>query len=129
MTWEELTEVWSPLSALLAIAAGVAYGILVGWIATNPSYSAGTASALRLAVLASVFAASAGLVFFACQTLGSYLSHDPHWSRVMSRYGQFVVFSLAIGVTTWASVAWDRRRRRSRAHERAIADPSGQDQP
>lgn len=125
MSLAELTEVWSPLSALLAIAAGVGYGILVGWIATNPAYSSGMASPLRLAVIALVFAASAGLVFFALQTLGSYLSGDPHWSRVMSRYGQWAVFSLAIGVTTWIVVKRDLHQRRNRAHQRAIAELEG----
>lgn len=122
----EITEVWTPASALLAVIAGVGYGALVGWIATDPTYSAGIATAPRLAVIAFVFAASAGLVFFALQTLGTYLSGDPNWPRVMSRYGQWVVFSFAIGVTTWVLVERDRRRRRSRAHERAVAEIEGE---
>lgn len=122
MNVADITEVWTPLSALLAVFAGVAYGLLVGWIATDPNYSAGTASALRLAVIATVFAASAGLIFFALQTLGTYLSGDSNWPRVMSRYGQWVVFSLSIGITTWVRVERDLQRRRARAHERAVAE-------
>lgn len=117
MNWSDLAEVWTPTSALLAVAAGIAYGLLIGWIATDPSYSAGTASAIRLALIAVVFAASAGLVFFAAQTLGTYLSGDPNWPRVMSRYGQWLVFSGAIGVVTWARVERAHRRRKARAHD------------
>src|SRR4051812_43342026 len=76
VTVSDISEVWTPMSAILAIVAGVGYGLLVGWIATDPTYSAGTASAARLAVIAIVFAASAGLIFFALQTLGTYLSGD-----------------------------------------------------
>jgi hypothetical protein len=119
---DELTEVWTPVSAILAVVAGVAYGVLTGWIATNPVYSTGTASAFRIALISFVFAASAGLVFFALQTLGTYLSGDPNWPRVMSRYGQWLLFSLAIAVTTWLLVARDRSRRRRRAHDVAVAE-------
>ena len=126
MNLSEITEVWTPTSAILAIVAGIAYGLLVGWIATDPNYSAGIASAARLAVIAFVFAASAGLIFFALQTLGTYLSGDPNWPRVMSRYGQWVVFSLAIAVTTWVLVERDRHRRRARAHDRAIEIEGGE---
>lgn len=122
MTWADVTEVWSLQSALLAVIAGVGYGMLVGWIATDPTYSAGIATALRLAVIAFVFAASAGLVFFALQTLGTYLSGDPNWPRVMSRYGQWIVFSAAIGVTTWARVERAHRRRKARAHEIVVGE-------
>lgn len=126
MNLNDISEVWTPMSAILAIVAGVGYGLLVGWIATDPNYSAGTASALRLAFIAFTFAASAGLVFFALQTLGTYLSGDPNWPRVMSRYGQWVVFSLAIGVTTWFRVENSIRRRRRRAHDLVAAEIDGE---
>lgn len=125
MTIENLTTVWSPISALLAIMAGTAYGVAAGRIATNPAYSAGIASPIRTAVITSIFAASGGLIFFAAQSLGSYLSNDPNWSRVMSRYGQWFLFSIAIGVTTWILVRRDRDARHRRARE-IIASELGQ---
>jgi hypothetical protein len=123
VTLAELTEVWSPLSALIALVSGVAFGLAVGWFATNPAYSrSDLAGPLRIALGTVLFSVSAGLVFYAGQTLGSFLSDDPHWSRVMSRYGQWILFSLAIGVTTWALIRRDRSRRRRRAHQRALAE-------
>lgn len=122
MTWETLTEVWTPLSALFAIIAGVAIGVGIGWFATNPQYSTGTATPRRLSTLIAFTGMSAGLAFFALQTLGTYLSHDPQWPRVMSRYGQWVVFSVAIGVTTWYLIRRDRDRRHARARANVAND-------
>lgn len=125
MNLAELTEVWTIPSAILAIVAGVAYGLLVGWIATNPAYSSGIAGPIRSAIIATVFAASGGLIFFAFQTLGSYYSNDPHFTRVMSRYGQWLLFSVTIGVTTWALVQRDLRRRRRRARDQVSTEGPG----
>lgn len=123
MTLAELTEVWSPLSALIATVSGVLFGLAFGWIAINPVYSrSDLAGPVRVAFWTALFAASAGLVFYAGQTLGSFLSADPHWSRVMSRYGEWVLFSLAIGVTTWALIRRDRSARHQRARNRAISE-------
>jgi uncharacterized membrane protein len=118
MTLADLAEVWTGPSALFAIASGVLFGVAVGWISINPNYSAGVASAVRIGAIAFMFAASGGLTFYAGQALGSYLSDDPSWYRVLSRYGQWIVFSLAIGVTTWFLIHRDRGARRRRAHER-----------
>lgn len=120
ITLDELVRVWTPASAFFAVLSGVIYGLAAGWIATSPTYSAGLASAVRIGIMATLFAASGGLVFFALQALGSYLSHDPLWFRVMSRYGQWLLFSLTIGVTTWLLVRRDRSLRRRRAHEQAV---------
>lgn len=117
MSLDELSKVWTPSSAVLAIIAGVVYGILAGRVANNPTYSSGVASPIHIAIVTGVFAASSGLIFFAAQTLGSYLSNDPNWSRVMSRYGQWVLFSVTIACTTWALVRRDRAVRRKRARE------------
>ena len=123
ITLAELTEVWSPLSALLALISGVAFGVGAGWFANSPTYSrADLAAPLRIALIAALFVASAGLTFYAGQTLGSYLSDDPYWSRVMSRYGQWLLFSAAIGITTWAMIRRDRSNRRHRAHRRALSE-------
>jgi hypothetical protein len=123
MTFAELTEVWSPLSALIAVISGVLFGLAFGWIATNPAYSrSDLAGPLRIALTVVLFAVSAGLTFYAGQTLGSFLSADPHWSRVMSRYGQWVLFSAAIGVTTWVLIRHDRASRRARARDRAVSE-------
>ena len=123
MTFAELSEVWSPLSALLALVSGVAFGLAFGWFASNPTYSrSDIAGPLRIALIVVLFVASAGLTFYAGQTLGSFLSDDPLWFRVMSRYGQWLLFSLAIGVTTWALIRRDRSNRRHRAHRRALRE-------
>lgn len=120
MNLTTLTEVWTPISALMAVVAGIAMGICVGWAATNPLYSSGIATAIRIATLTTSFVAGAGLLFFALQALGSYLSNDPNWPRAMSRYGQWVLFSFSTGVTTWIQITRDRSRRRHRAHDIAV---------
>lgn len=126
MTFDELVRVWTPASALGAIVGGVIYGLAVGFIATNPNYSAGLVSAFRIGLLTAFFAASGGLIFFALQALGSYIAHDPLWFRVMSRYGQWVLFSATIGFTTWHLVRRDRIRRKRAAHDRALEDLAAQ---
>ena len=123
MTLADLTAVWAPLSALIALVSGVAFGLGVGWVANSPSRSrSDLAGPLRIALTASMFVASAGLMFYAGQTLAGYISDDPLWFRVMSRYGQWILFSLAIGATTWAHIRWDRSNRRHRAHDRALSE-------
>jgi hypothetical protein len=121
VTLGSLVEVWTPLAAAFAILSGVAFGLAVGWISVNPSYSAGVAGALRIGILATLFAASGGLMFFAGQALAGLLGHDPLWNRVMSRYGQWILFSVSIGMTTFVLVRRDRAARRRRAHDRAVA--------
>lgn len=117
MTLADFTAVWTPLSALFAIIAGGIYGSAVGWVATNPAYSSTAAGPVRIGLLTAAWLMSGGLVFFALQTLGTYLSGDPNWPRVMSRYGQWVLFSIVIGLTTWFLVRHDRARRRRHAHD------------
>lgn len=120
MTFAELTEVWTPLSATIALASGVLFGLVFGWFASNPAHSLDIAGPLRVACMAALFVASAGLIFYAGQTLGSYLSNDPLWFRVMSRYGPWLLFSVAIGVTSGLLIRRDRSIRRHRAHNRAV---------
>lgn len=122
MTWSTFSEVWTPYSALFAIVAGIVIGLGTGWFATNPLYSTGIAAPRRLATLIAFFLICLGLAFFATQTLGTYLSGDPMYPRVMSRYGQWVVFSLAIGVTTWYLIRRDRNRRHARARANVAND-------
>ena len=122
MNLAELAEVWTLPSAILAIFSGILFGSAVGWISINPNYSAGIAGPLRIAVIAAVFAASGGLTFYAGQALGSYLSDDPNWHRVMSRYGQWILFSLTIGATTWVLTQRDRHNRRHRAHDLVVGE-------
>ena len=123
MTFADLTAVWTPLSALVALISGVLFGLAFGVFATSPIHSrSDLAGPLRIALIATLFAMSAGLTFYAGQSLAGYVSHDPLWFRVMSRYGQWLLFSAAIGVTTWALIRRDRRCRRSRAHSRALSE-------
>lgn len=123
VTLADLTAVWTPPSALVALVSGVVFGLGVGWIATSPSRSrSDLAGPLRIGLTAALFVASAGLTFYAGQTLAGYLGHDPLWFRVMSRYGQWLLFSLAIGATTWLLIRRDRGARRRQAHSRALSE-------
>lgn len=126
MTFADLTAVWTPLSACVALISGVLFGLAFASIATSPTRSrSDLATPLRIALIAALFSASAGLTFYAGQSLAGYVVHDPLWFRVMSRYGQWVVFSLAIGATSWVLIRRDRRGRRNRAHDRALDELRG----
>lgn len=121
MTFADLTSVWTPLSAGGALVSGVMFGLAFGLFAINPTRSrSDLAGPLRIALIATLFAASAGLVFYAGQALAGYLVADPLWFRVMSRYGPWLVFSASIGVTTWVLIRHDRSDRHSRARKRAL---------
>lgn len=126
MTLTDLTAVWAPLSGLIAIISGVVFGIAFGWLATSPTHSrSDLETPHKIAFWMTAFAASAGLVFYAGQTLGSFMSNDPLWSRVMSRYGEWLVFSVAVGLTMWLLVRHDRGARRTRAYNRAVSERKG----
>lgn len=122
MNLAELVTVWTFPSVALAILTGVTFGAGVGWISVNPQYSAGIAGPVRIGFLAFLFGTFGGMTFYAGQALGSYLSDDPNWYRVLSRFGLWLVFSASIGVTTAFLVWRDRKRRRLRAHDRVIAE-------
>lgn len=122
MTIADLTAVWTPLSALVAIASGVLFGLAFGLFASSTRSRSDLAGPLRIALTGALFVASAGLTFYAGQTLAGYLVHDPLWFRVMSRYGQWVLFSGSLGATSWLLIRHDRSGRRRRAHDRAVIE-------
>lgn len=126
MTLQALTEVWTPLSIAAAIVSGLVLGLgLIGWLATNPRYSAGLAGDATIAGLTFAISAFALLVFYALQTLATYLVGDDAWPRVASRYGLWVVCSAAIALGTWLRLRRDRSTRKSKAHDRAVDELGG----
>lgn len=120
MTFDQLVEVWNLASVVFAIFAGTLLGALaVGHYASDPSYASGQATPVDYAVLVGVMTTAVGLVFFGFQVLGSFLDDDPLWTRVVSRFGLWVVYSVAIGVGTWARLRWHAQRKRAEVHARA----------
>lgn len=123
MTLATFTEVWTPLSIAAAVLPGLAFGYFaVGWLAIHPRYSTGLASGAEIGGLTFILTAGVALLFFAFQAAATYAVHDPAWPRVVSRYGTWVIFAAAIGLAAWARIRRDRRQRRARAHDRALAE-------
>lgn len=121
MTLQLFTAVLNPLSVGVAIVTGSLFGLLgVGWFASNPVYSSGLASEIRVATLTVAMTVFAGLVFYAGQTAATYLFGDPMWTRVASRYIVWLVFATSIGCGTYARMRRARALRRRHAHDRAI---------
>lgn len=121
MTLEQVSEVWTPLSVASAAIAGVLFGFLaIGLVTTKARFSSGDAGPLEVGFLTFALVASAGLVFYALQAVTTYLGGDPQWTRVVSRYGLWLLYSAALGVGTLLRSQLALRRRRSRAHDRAV---------
>lgn len=126
MTLDQLTEVWNLASILFAICAGVGLGALaVGHYASDPAYASGEATSAEYGVLVGFLAIAIGLVFFGFQVLATYLDGDPHWTRVVSRFGVWVVYSVAIGLGTGMRLTWHTSRKHAEAHARAEQELGG----
>jgi hypothetical protein len=123
MTWAQLTEVWTPLSTIANFLGGLLFGLLgVGWAAVNPAYSARLALPREVALITFLMTASGGLVFYGIQTATSVIGEDPAWTRVVSRFGIWVLFAVAIGAGAWIRLRWDLWRRHAKAHTQAVAE-------
>ena len=123
MTVAELVEVWTPLSIAVAMLSGLGLGyVLVGRFAVDPAYASGEASALEYAATTAVTAIAAGLIFYGGQILTSYIGGDTAWTRVVSRYGIWVAYSVAIGLGLWLRLRRHVARKRYEAHERAVRE-------
>lgn len=123
MTIAELTAVWTPLAMLIALGEGLLFGyVLIGRFAVDPAYATRVARPLEYGALTALMTAAAGLVFYAGQILASYLGGDTAWTRVVSRYGIWVAFSVAIGFGMWVRLHRHLARKHAEVHDRATSD-------
>jgi hypothetical protein len=123
VTLAELTEVWSPLSVLAAAIPGFLLGyLLLGRFAADPAYASGDATPLDYGVLTAILTAATGLIFYGFQIITSLVDGDTHWTRVVSRYAIWVLYSLAIGIGLWLRLHRHIAARHAAAHERAVAE-------
>lgn len=121
-----VTEVWNPLSILLALLSGGALGYLVlGRYAADPAYASGTATPLSVGVLTSVLTAAVGLVFFSVQILATYLADDPDWTRAASRLTVWVIYSAAIGTSVALRLKLHNDHKHVEARSRAVKETNG----
>jgi hypothetical protein len=130
MTLADLTEVWAPLSLVANAIGGLLFGFaVIGWALVNPQYSTKTARPLEVAFVTFAITSCGGLVFYGIQTATTFLDGDAGWTRVVSRFGIWVLFAAAIGVGAWVRLHIDLRIRRDRAHRRALAELNKGGQP
>ncbi len=123
MTWSELIEVWSPLSILAALVSGLIVGyLLVGRFASDPAYASGVSTPIEYGIVAAVLAAALGAIFYGLQIATSWFGGDTAWTRVVSRFGLWALYSVAIGIGTWIRLNRHIARKHAEAHERAVAE-------
>lgn len=123
MTLEELTAVWTPLSLGVAVLSGALLGyVVLGRFAADPAYASGIASPLEVAVLTFVLTAAAGLIFYGGQIGTSWIGGDTAWTRVVSRYGIWLAYSVAIGVGLWIRLHRHLARKHAEVHDRAVSE-------
>lgn len=123
MTWAELTEVWRPLDIAFALVEGLVFGyVVVGRLAADPTYASGKASPVQVSWWTALSTAAAGFLFFGGQILASFLGHDTSWTRVASRYGIWVVFSVAVGSGLFGRLTRHLSRKHAEVHDQAVSD-------
>ena len=123
MTLGQLVEVWTPLSVVAAIAAGLVVGfVLVGRFASDPAYASGVATPIEYGVIIAVLAAAIGMIFYSLQIFTSYIGGDTAWTRVVSRFGLWVLYAAAIGLGTWVRLRRHISRKHNEAHDRAVSE-------
>lgn len=123
MTFAELSEVWRPLDIGFAVIEGLLFGyIVVGRFAADPTYASGLAEPREIAWITAWSTAAAGFLFFGGQILASFLGHDASWTRVVSRYGIWVVFSVAVGIGIFVRLVRHMRRKHAEVHDQAVSE-------
>ena len=92
--------VWSPDAILTALIGGATLGLLVVARFENPRFGA-----LDTVAVTAMVAILAGFVFYAGQAVETYFADGiTHAWRVVSRFGLWVLFSLAMAIGTGLSV-------------------------
>lgn len=123
MTFAELSEVWRPLDIGIAALEGLLFGLLlVGRFAANPAYASGVARPSEYGGIIALMTAASGAIFYGGQILATYAAGDQGWTRVVSRYGIWVVFSLAIGLGTWIRLRRHLAQKVVEVHDRAVSE-------
>ena len=123
MTWAQLSEVWTPISIGFAIVAGVGFGyFLVGWVASTMTWASGLATPGGVSWLAVSLVSTVGLLFYGGQVWTSYLVGDTAWTRVVSRFVLWLLYSLAIGVGTWIRIRHLTDLKTEAARQRAVGE-------
>lgn len=113
----DLLLVWSPATAGAAIAGGLGLGYFVfGMIAEHPTY-ASSATARQIGSLVVMCGILAGTVFYAGQAVATDAEGDSLWPRVVSRYGIWCLYAVALAVGTYVRI----RRGHSKRHAKAVA--------
>lgn len=116
----DLGLVWSPSAIAAAVVGGLGMGIFVlGSVATDARYTSGIATPHQVAQLVTVVTFVGGLVFFVGQATATWAEHDPNWPRVVSRFGVWCAYAVALGAGTWLRLGWAAARRRRRVLARA----------
>lgn len=111
-----LTEVWTFTSVTPAIVGGLAFGVVIGLAANNPFFASRIATPGLYAVLLVAFKITSGVIFYTGQILDAYLSGDPNWTRVVSRFGLWLIFSFSIGVSVFITMYILKTQRQERRH-------------
>lgn len=122
MNFSDLTEVWTPLSVVLAALAGLVLGyFVIGRIASDPTYASGRAKPREYGVLTSGLTVAVGLVFYSVQIIAVYIYDDNELARVLGRFGLWVLYGVCIGVGVSVRLRRYYKTKRDEAHERAVA--------
>lgn len=116
-----ITTVWTPAGTAVAAIAGLMLGVLVlGYLATLPTYVS-EATPLEAGGIVVLASSLAGAVFYAGQIVVAVGADDVP-DRLVSRYGLWVLYSVAMGAGTWARLAWALYRRGRHVHEQAVTE-------
>lgn len=95
-------EVWTPATSITALMAGLAMGFfVVGTIAANPLYASNLAAASAVGRLVGGMAIITGVVFYVGQAIAAIADGDAGWPRVVSRFGLWMVYAIALGIGSW----------------------------
>jgi hypothetical protein len=100
----EFFAVWTPGSVITALVGGLLMGFLLVSRFDNPRFDA--LESIGVILILGIFA---GLTFWSGQIVDTYATSGPAFGwRVVSRFGLFVLFVLALGAGTGLGVRFRR---------------------
>lgn len=114
-----VAQVFTAVNLITGVLGGLLAGyFLVGLVAADPTWVSPLATPRRVAVLVASYNVAVGGLFYLGQTVAALMDGDTGWPRLATRFLLWIVFSLALGVGTYARLVVHARQRERQARER-----------
>jgi len=113
-----ISDTWTVATIVVAVAAGLGVGyLMLGKLASNPAYASQYLTSRSVGILVIVTALFSGGAFYIGQIVATAAEGDGGWARILSRYGLWIIYSIALGIGTSFRLDKYSKRRMKKIYE------------